>query len=294
MTDPANVIVATRFAFDAAALFLWGAGFFLWLLVPLEWGMTVWRRLRPGRMLALAGLMLATAAALPARTAMLGDGWSSILDGALVQALLGSTNIGTAWLVQAAAAAALAAAVLAGRDTPAVTALCAALLLASTVLTGHAATYDGWLGIVHQAGTVTHLWSAGAWVGALVPVLVILPLATDPHGEATAGRALIRFSNMGHVAVALAVVSGMANTLLIVGGLPTDTRSTYQMLLLVKMAVVAAMVGLAVVNRYVLVPRLGRWMGAPQALVAGTLAELVLATIAIGLVAWFGTLQPAQ
>ncbi|MBL8577228.1 MAG: copper homeostasis membrane protein CopD [Mesorhizobium sp.] len=294
MTDAAAVIVAARFAFDVAALFLWGAGFYLWRLVPAEIGAGLWRRLSAARLTAFAGLVLAVVVTLPSRTALLGDGWSSVTDSTLIGSLLWNTSIGTAWLVQAALAGALALLVLARRDSPAVTAPMAAALLASTTLTGHAATYEGWLRALHQANAVLHLLSVGAWIGALVPLLLVLPLLANRATAAGAGLALTRFSTMGHVAVALVLVSGGINTVLIVGGLPTDTRSAYQVLLIVKIAVVGAMVSLAVVNRYLLVPRLRLWIGAPKALVAGTLAELVLAAAAIALVAWFGTLQPTQ
>lgn len=294
MTDAAAVIVAARFAFDVAALFLWGAGFYLWLLVPPEIGTGLWRRLSAARLAAFATLLLAVAVTLLSRIALLGDGWSSVADFALVWSLLWNTNIGTAWLVQVALAGALGLLILARRDSPAVTALMAAAFLASTASTGHAATYEGWLRALHQANAVMHLLSAGAWVGSLVPLLLVLPLLGSSATASGAGLALTRFSTMGHVAVAIVLVSGSINTVLIVGGLPADIRSAYQVLLIAKIAVVGAMVSLAVVNRYLLVPRLRLWIGAPKALVAGTLAELVLATGAIALVAWFGTLQPTQ
>ncbi|MBL8577295.1 MAG: copper homeostasis membrane protein CopD [Mesorhizobium sp.] len=292
MTDAAAVIVAARFAFDVAALLLWGAGVYIWLLVPAEIGLGLWRRLSALRLAAFAALLLAVAVTLPSRTALLGEGWSSVADFALVRSLLWSTNIGAAWLVQAALACAFALFVLARRDSPAVTALMAAAFLASTALTGHAAAYEGWLRTLHQANAVMHLLSAGAWVGSLVPLLLVLPMLGSRATAAGAAVALTRFSTMGHVAVALVLVSGSINTVLIVGGLPTDMGSAYQVLLIAKIAIVGAMVALAVVNRYLLVPRLRLWIGAPKALVAGTLAELVLAAGAVALVSWFGMLPP--
>ncbi|MFZ5674369.1 MAG: copper homeostasis membrane protein CopD [Pseudomonadota bacterium] len=292
MIDPLAAIVAARFAFDAAALFLWGAGLYLWLLVPSDTGRTVWRRLYLGRITAVVSLLLATTITLPAQTAIIGEGWRTVLDLNLVWSLLWNTNIGTAWLLQALTAAGITIAALRRSDSPAVTAILAAALLASTTLTGHTATYDGWVRVFHQLNAALHLLSAGAWVGALVPLLFLISLLGGAGTAGNARRALIHFSTMGHVAVTLVTVSGIANTLLIVGGLPTDMQSAYQLLLLIKVGLVAAMVVLAIFNRYVLVKRLRRWIGAQKALVASTAAELVLASFVIGLVAWFSTLQP--
>lgn len=291
MTEPSSVLIGSRFIFDTAALFLWGAGLFLWLLAPRKLGFDVWRRLAPVRAAAIVAVTASVLAILPTRAAGLGNGWSSALDANLVWLMLWNTSMGTAWLVQAGATLVLVALAVARRDGPAASAVLAAILLASTVLTGHAAMSDGWVRSMHQANSVLHLLSGGAWVGALVPVLLILPMLAQKQAE-LAGRALIRFSTMGHVAVVLVTLSGAANALLIVGSIPLDLASAYQVLLWAKIVAVAAMVGLAVVNRYVFVPQFRQKSGAVRALALGTAAELVLVVFVIGLVAWFGTLQP--
>jgi putative copper resistance protein D len=174
----------------------------------------------------------------------------------------------------------------------AATASASALVLASLAVTGHAAMNAGWLGIVHQANDVVHLLAGGAWIGALLPVLLILRHLKDPQRGRQARTALIRFSTAGHVAVALVILSGVANMLLILGGLPTDWTFIYQRLLAIKIGLVAAMAAIALVNRYVFVPRMSRSAGSPRALACGTVAEIVLALAVVGLVACFGMLEP--
>ena len=103
----------------------------------------------------------------------------------------------------------------------------------------------------------------------------------------------MRYSTMGHVAVFAVLVSGVVNSALILGPQILDVASTYQQLLLVKVAAVAVMVGVALFNRYVLVPRLRQPGNALSGLRTGTVIEIVTALAVIALVAWFGTIEPA-
>ena len=115
----------------------------------------------------------------------------------------------------------------------------------------------------------------------------------EPAFAEDTAKALRRFSFAGHIAVTLAILTGAANTLFIVGHPPTDWASPYQALLVAKIAVVAAMVALALANRYALVPRMGAPAGdAVRTLRRTTLVEVGLGVVAIALVAAFGTLDP--
>lgn len=291
MIEPPTAVIASRFVFDSAALLLWGAGLFCWLIAPKELGAILWKKLAAARMVTVVLICLAVATMLPARAASLGDGWTSALDGKIIWLILVSTSVGSAWLVSAGTALVLIIVLAARRDHSAVSSLLAAVLLCSTVLTGHSAMSEGWLKAVHQANSALHVLSAGAWIGALVPVLMILPgLREDKAGLFR--DALMRFSTLGHLVVSAVIVSGVLSSVLILGGLPLEISSTYQLLLWIKIAVVAAMVGVAIANRYVFVPRLRAKTGALNSLVMGTIMELLLASLAIGLVAWFGTLSP--
>lgn len=291
MIDPSFALIVSRFTFDIASLFLWGGGLFACALARGDMGLEIWRRLGVARHLAVLAIVLAVAAMLPIRAAELGSGWQSALDGNLVWLMLWNTGIGTAWLVQAGCVLALVGLAVAKRAGPAVSAVLGALLLASTVLTGHAAMSAGWLKLVHQTNSVLHVLSAGAWVGSLLPLLLVLPkLKGAQAGQAR--EALIRFSTLGHAAVAIVVLSGFISAALILDGLPLSLGSTYEVMLWAKVAVVAVMVSVAVANRYYLVPRLRNKAGALDTLALGTMAELAMTFIAVGLVAWFGTLSP--
>ncbi|EJJ29225.1 copper homeostasis membrane protein CopD [Rhizobium sp. CF142] len=289
--DTANI--ACRFVFDGAVLFLWGSGAYLWLLVPEGLSDCIWAKLRAVRVAAVALAVIATVVVLPVRCAMLGNGWADGLDGDVMTSVLTGTSVGTAWAWQAVFAAfLLVVTLLPLRQKVAATAVVSALLLCGLSLTGHAAMNDGWLRVLHRANDMVHLLSGGAWVGALIPVALVLSRLGDSTIGADALTALIRFSTAGHVAVALVILSGVANSLLIIGGLPLDWSVPYQRLLFLKIALALLMMLIAVFNRYGLVPRMGRSHAAGKALAAGTVGELVIAACVVALVAWFGTLEP--
>lgn len=289
--DTANI--ACRFVFDGATLLLWGSAAYLWMLVPADLGGSIWAKLRAARFSGVVLAVISTVASLPVRSAMLGNGWADGLDSETVMAVLTGTSIGTAWIWQAAfAAVLLAVTVVPFRRQIAATAIVSALLLCGLALTGHAAINDGWLRVLHRANDMVHVLAGGAWLGALVPVALVLSRLGDRTAGAEALTALIRFSSAGHVAVALVILSGVANSLLIIGGLPLDWSVTYQRLLSLKIALALLMMLIAVFNRYGLVPRMGRSHAAARALAAGTIAEVGVAICVIALVAWFGTLEP--
>lgn len=294
MTSPEAALAACRFLHDVSAMLLWGAFAYLVTLVPGDLAGEVGRRLHGFRLAAIGVAVLTTAAALPVEAAMIGSGWSAALDAGTVRTVLLQTSVGQAWQVQAAAALLLLATLLAPPGArQAATAIASGLLVASLALTGHAVMQEGWPGIAHRANDALHVLSGGAWLGALLPLALILRVLGDLERGVGAGAALRRFSTAGHVAVALVVASGIVNTMLVLGRWPTDLSSPYQAMLLAKVLLVGMMIGLAVVNRYRFVPRLARQgADAARAIRVGTAFELALGLAVVGLVSVFGMLTP--
>jgi putative copper resistance protein D len=68
---------------------------------------------------------------------------------------------------------------------------------------------------------------------------------------------LIRFSRLGYVAVCLLIGTGCINTLAIAPDARRIIDTDYGRILAIKLALVVMMVGLAVVNRLVLLPKMG-------------------------------------
>jgi putative copper resistance protein D len=159
--------------------------------------------------------------------------------------------------------------------------------------TGHPADDHGWLGILHGANQSLHLIAAAAWVGALPALWICAGHWREPTLQGDVERMLRRFSLSGHVAVVLVIVTGLVETQLIVGHVPTDLSSSYQLLLDLKVASVAAMIVFAILNRYRAVPRLEAGdVAGLRPLIRGTIAEIALAAVVVALVSLFGTLDP--
>ncbi len=292
--DPTTALELCRFFHDASLMLLWGACAYLSLLVPKTLADIGWRMFAKAFSVIAAIAVVTVLAALPATTANIGSGWSDALDASMVRDVLFATTIGFAWQAQAFAAVMMAGAFLLPESLRRQgLALGAGLGLAFLSLNGHASMLEGSLRQAHRANDVLHVLAGGAWLGALVPLIAILRLLGRPECRAEALVALRRFSNAGHIAVALVILSGIVNTLLILKRLPTDWSSPYQMLLATKIGLVAGMVFLAIVNRYVFVPRIGRNPDrALQELRLGSIAEIVIGLAVIGLVAIFGLLEP--
>jgi putative copper resistance protein D len=147
-----------------------------------------------------------------------------------------------------------------------------------------------------------HLAAASAWFGGLIglPVLFVVgrhrpavqwaPLQLD---------AIRRFSSIGVASVATLICSGIVNAWILVGSFRALLVTDYGQLLLLKLAVFAAMVAFATINRLGLTPLLalavkGEGNGrALSALAGNTWIEFALAVAIFAIVGVLGTLHPA-
>jgi putative copper resistance protein D len=138
-----------------------------------------------------------------------------------------------------------------------------------------------------------HLLSAGGWLGGLVPFAMCVAAYADDRLRSDAIIAMRRFSFFGPFVVAALGVTGAVNIALTSGHAPIPPATLYRQLLDVKIALVAIMIALALVNRLVVAPRLARSSNAAAALRATSILEAALGTIAVALVSLFGLLDPA-
>jgi len=107
--------------------------------------------------------------------------------------------------------------------------------------------------------------------------------------------ALLRFSRMGYVTVALVGLTGIVNTAILVGSVSGLIGTPYGCLLLVKIALFLLMVVLAIINRFVLVPRIaqeGKPMAGGVALRWTIGIEQALGLAIIAVVSMLGTWPP--
>jgi copper resistance protein D len=254
---------------------------------------------------AALGLLLSAIALALLAAAMTGTPpWP--IDHDAVGILLDQPGIGTAWKARMAAlaVATLAALFAAGRGLQlGVVASAAGVALATLAWTGHAAMNEGATGWVHLAADILHLLAAGAWAGALLGLILLVtrpaPRVDGAHLLLT-HRALHGFGTVGTVVVAALVVTGLINAWLLVGpgNIPALATTLYGQLLLTKLALFAAMLGLAALNRFRLTPRFEASIaaadhrGALGVLRRSLAAETACIVSILALVAWLGTLEP--
>lgn len=289
-----TTLVLCRFVHNTSTMFLWGAFAYLALLVPKPLALEIGERLRPASGIAVFLAIGTIFAALPLQAGMIGQGWSDAVDLGTIRDVLLETSVGRGWAIQVAAALLLLPALaLSPRRASIALAMASGLLLASLAFSGHATMREGWIGAGHRFNDMVHVLSGGAWIGALIPVVLILGRLRQVEWRVAAQTALMRFSSAGHAAVALVIASGVVNTTLVLRRLPADWTSPYQALLALKIILVIVLTGLALINRYVFVPRMRTSeAGSIRAIRLGTLTEIALGIVVLGLVAWFGMLEP--
>lgn len=255
---------------------------------------------------AAVGLALSTFGLVAMAAAMSGVALKDV-DRTSIDAVLWGTAIGTTWLCRMAALSIALACALAdsgfGLLSRSLATAAGAVALCSMAWAGHGAMDEGAIGWVHLAADLAHLVAAGLWLGALVglAMLVFRPMSrVDRTHLLKAHGALEGFSLAGSVIVGVIIVTGIVNAWLLVGPSHVGSLgdSTYGLLLIAKLVLFGAMLGLAAGNRFFLTPRLGSAIAANDyetavlALRWSLIVETGCAVAILALVAWLGTLEP--
>jgi len=124
---------------------------------------------------------------------------------------------------------------------------------------GHAAARPRPYGIVHLLGDALHLLTSAFWPGALVPLATFLSvLLKSSHAGALGMAALVvrRFSMSSLIAVTVMALTGLLNSVFLVGNIQVLLTTTYGQLLTSKLILFLLMVGFGAWNLLVLKPRL--------------------------------------
>ena len=124
---------------------------------------------------------------------------------------------------------------------------------------GHAGAAEGneVFGLI--ASEALHLLAAGAWLGALLPLLLCLS-AVSPHEARLAAE---RFSPIGLAAVLVIAGTAVVQAVALIGGFPNLIGTAYGRTALVKLGLFLLMLGFAVWNRLSLTDRLDAENPAP-------------------------------
>ncbi len=262
------------------------------------------------RVLALARVAVVVAlvsgvVGLGVQTAVLEGRAGGAVDPAALARVLSATQLGTVWLARHGLLALLAAVLfLRGEERTAADWAAfrgqgvllggASLLLAAA--SGHAAAVEP-IPVLAESIDALHLAGTGIWIGALIPLALLMRMAASPTGADARPYAVItarRFSAVALGAVVVLVVTGAWNTWTQVGGVAALLGTPYGRLLMVKLALLIGLVALGAVSRRRLVPalaggaeRVGRpamrrlgWSASVEAVGAAVLLTLV-ATMAL-------------
>jgi copper resistance protein D len=235
---------------------------------------------------------------------------AEVFSEGILWVVLLQTDFGRAWLIRALLVVLLAAVfvfVLTTKPKHSVTiwlnviaVAMAAGLVGTLAGGGHAAGGTNAESIVHPAADFLHLTAAAAWVGALLPLALLLGRAGRDAGSiAIARTATLRFSVLGLASVATLMITGLINAFYLVGSVAALLDTGYGRLLTVKLALFFVMVAVAAINRFRLTPEL-----VPDASLAparqvlrrlrrNAVIEIVLGAIIIAIVAKLGVTAPA-
>lgn len=202
-----------------------------------------------------AAAVLGTCVWLVVQAAYLADADSVGAAFAAVPQVLAKTSFGHTVLLQVATLLILAG-VIGWRDKMARQRV--ALVVATIAVclqSGHSHAFSMDQGpSVLLACDIVHLIAAGAWLGGLVPLLLLVRMA-PPKAAATAAR---WFSPLGQWAIAALVVSASLQGWILVASIPGLIGTAYGWMALVKLALFGVLFGFACFNRYRFAPALLR------------------------------------
>jgi len=235
----------------------------------------------------VAGMIAAVLAVGAQGLDALGEPVTSLLEPTVWRTGLATSFGRTALGLLAASAAAMIALVVPGRTgrAPALIALLGAG--AAVAASGHAGSAEPqWL---TRPMVALHVATMAAWIGALMP----LGLALRAGGETATGL-LGRFSRAIPWLLAVLLGSGAVIAFIQVETPAALVTTAYGRVLLVKLALVAALLALAAFNRWRLTPAAARDDAAARRALAGVIVvELMLAVLIFGAVAtWRFTPPP--
>jgi len=294
------LIILVRFALYLDLMLMFGLPLFA--LYALREGERDARKFRCyagyAAMAGIVGLVLSVVDMAAVTKAMAGAAAYEELGSDVVAMMVTETAFGIACIVRMSAllAGLTAGFALAHRPTARYVALAASggVALSSLAWAGHGAMNDGLVGAAHLFIDIAHLLAAGAWIGALAGLLLLARIGTP----ALLGRASQGFARIGTVIVATLLLTGPANYWFITG-MPTIDKltSAYGRILLVKLALFSAMLGLAALNRRQLAPALsmaleGDSATAVRALRRSFVIEASIGVAVLAIVAILGVQSP--
>jgi putative copper resistance protein D len=258
----------------------------------------------------VVAVLLSGVAALAYQAAVATGRAGALIEAATWIRVMEGSQFGTVWMVRHGLLLLLAGLVLL-REREASTAdwiawraegwALAAAGAAAMAWAGHAAAVEPW-GLAAALGDALHVAAAGAWLGALLPLALLLGSASRESGADARPYAVLaarRFSAVALGVMLAVVATGLWNGWMQVGSVPALVGTRYGWLLSVKVALLIPILALAVLARRRLLPALsgeaatvGRPAMAQLARFVGW--ELGLAALILAVTSWLSVTAPAR
>ena len=294
--DPLTLVRGVHFA--ATLLAAGSTGFIFMVAEPAiskAWFATLHRQLTLWVWLALAAAVVSGAVWLVLLASdILGTSFSDVCLHGGAWPVLTDTRFGLVWCIRLALALLLAL-LLPWPATRRLQVTIAAAFVVLPALVGHAGATPGLAGDLHLASDMLHLLAAGAWLGGLPAFAFLLWRARRSAGrrrDAAVVRVVDRFSLLGVFSVGILLASGLLNSWNLLNGPHDLIASDYGRLVALKIVLFAAMIAIAAVNKFYLIPRLPK-PAVLRALLRNSLAEIGLGLCVLLFVGLLGTLPPA-
>ncbi|MBI6531130.1 copper homeostasis membrane protein CopD [Proteus vulgaris] len=295
---PEDVYILCRFFHFVAVMFMFGLSFSAAILAKDKFIPLIQVRLRPALAISTITVFVTTYLWMAVQSGIMGDGWEDAWSLDVWKAVLG-TSFGQTWQWQLMLATlALAVLFIHQRYIRNFSLLIiASIMLILHASIGHGAMFTGSEATLYKVNQSIHLISAAYWFGGLWPFVACLQFLRNKD-ELAEGMikpiigTMKRFSLFGHIAVLLVIITGIISAVMLIPGWPAiHLSSEYQSMLWLKISLVVLMLGLAVINRYVLVPHI-RKKNNFQWLLINSWFELLLGTMVIFTVAIFAINSP--
>jgi len=166
---------------------------------------------------------------------------------------------------------------------------------------GHAAAVEPW-GLAAALADALHLIAAGVWLGALLPLALLLRDASREDGADSRPFAVLavrRFSTVAFLMMATLVLTGLWSAWSQVGDVPSLVGTRYGRLLMLKLLLLLPILTLAAINRTRLLPALGgegATVGRPAMarLARFVASEWALGMAILGVVSVLGSTPPGR
>jgi putative copper resistance protein D len=292
-------LAAARWIHFASVMLLFGASLFPFYVLPTQISSPELARARGALLAAAVVAFISGLAWAAASLANITGDAASLLDRDALTAFLFDTGFGKVWALRFLLLLALLIIVVVARRNlgsrsfaAGLVALLGASLLVSQAWIGHPAASAGAERNFIIAGYALHVLGGGAWLGGLLPLWLLLRDRDAQESRADLETAVDRFSALGMLAIAAILAGGLINAWARWSALDVVLASAWGKVLIVKIAGFVALVVLAIVNRFVLMPRLAAQAPARARFLRNVVMEQVGGLAILAAAAMLGILPP--